>query len=165
MCLSPFWVCQADHPRLCGDHLVRSSSSWAPRGSPPLMRGPQFENQISAGKWRITPAYAGTTYPPCGPICDPEGSPPLMRGPHRRREMITEGLGITPAYAGTTCFKNICRQGPQDHPRLCGDHQCSLRTMTSLDGSPPLMRGPHGVTWASLVGVGITPAYAGTTCC
>ena len=50
-----------DHPRVCGEHMLRLAGTAEHEGSPPRMRGtPDYDAQadIDAG---ITPAYAGNT--------------------------------------------------------------------------------------------------------
>ena len=72
-----------DHPRLCGEKIPRKlfgkSQKGSPPpmrgkafhtlekyvftlGSPPPMRGKGFKSSVDAGKYRITPAYAGKSY-------------------------------------------------------------------------------------------------------
>ena len=89
-----------DHPRPCGEKIVRwaTAASWA--GSPPPMRGKGARPEPDKGISRITPAHAGKSDPyysarggngdhprPCGEkltrtcqIALVQGSPPPMRG-------------------------------------------------------------------------------------
>ena len=48
-----------DHPRLCGEKLMRSSSMCFSSGSPPPMRGKVNRSSKKPIPPRITPAYAG----------------------------------------------------------------------------------------------------------
>ena len=52
-----------DHPRLCGEksHFVKCSRSFT--GSPPPMRGKVASFTTQAHNARITPAYAGKSFP------------------------------------------------------------------------------------------------------
>ena len=176
-------VDQWDHPRLCGDHLYSLGVKSRYSGSPPLMRGPPYEEAGRVLQTRITPAYAGTTRGGCARDSKTEdhprlcgdhytkldtiiagiGSPPLMRGPRSRLIAIVLVAGITPAYAGTTFISDDVRRLPRDHPRLCGDHPGYAGGVHSTRGSPPLMRGPHIHPPHIEHCLRITPAYAGTT--
>ena len=76
----------------------------------------------------------------------------------------TPGRGrIIPAYAGNTFLISLYTISPEDHPRLCGEHQNDRDFPFPDIGSSPLMRG----TLSCLLGVcwpfGIIPAYAGNT--
>ena len=50
-----------------------------------------------------------------------------------------------------------------DHPRVCGDHPALIDWCVLIAGSPPRVRGPRPTDLGWLLGVGITPACAGTT--
>ena len=50
-----------------------------------------------------------------------------------------------------------------DHPRLRGEHRTALNTYFGGKGSPPPTRGTLGGAIGQLIGVRITPAYAGNT--
>ena len=53
-------------------------------------------------------------------------------------------IRITPACAGTTHGCKRHNDGNGDHPRVCGNHQCTIcHVLTSL-GSPPRVREPPG---------------------
>ena len=73
--------------------------------------------------------------------------------------------GIIPADAGSTpsCSTPSTRAG--DHPRGCGEHRLHQPDMPLTRGSSPRMRGALSKRRLSLVGEGIIPADAGSTCC
>src|SRR5690554_3347676 len=50
-----------DHPRMCGDHSFSIYSIYTRMGSPPHVRGPQFQYILDIYQDGITPACAGTT--------------------------------------------------------------------------------------------------------
>ena len=162
-----------DHPRVCGEHCtVLTNESWKP-GSSPRMRGTlqrSPQRHVPAG---IIPAYAGNTaddheyfrqrwdHPRvCGEhqrafemTCNQEGSSPRMRGTLYPCALTLFSCGIIPAYAGNTRTVLFRSRKTWDHPRVCGEHDCSPEDLP-LDSGP----GP-----ALLVGRGIIPAYAGNT--
>ena len=108
-----------DHPRLCGEKLMRSSTCFS-SGSPPPMRGKGDLWIAHLRPTRITPAYAGKSvklyelffcrrdHPRlCGEkrwsddtACKVPGSPPPMRGKGKKCLQVYAVGGITPAYAG-----------------------------------------------------------------
>ena len=115
-----------DHPRLCGEKMVRCFKCGNSPGSPPPMRGKVAQFYFSQIVYRITPAYAGKSFRHlssatiqqdhprlCGEKCPfwwrrsrVQGSPPPMRG---KGAAIVSGFaayGITPAYAGKRCAVN-----------------------------------------------------------
>ena len=71
--------------------------------------------------------------------------------------------GITPAYAGKTKPDLSHGRLPGDHPRVCGENRVGKKSLKDKLGSPPRMRGKlvDIVVW--VVGLRITPAYAGKT--
>ena len=129
----------------------------------------------------ITPAYAGKRrsdwiirsiywdHPRlCGEKLCPAGvkvlglgSPPRMRGKGVSAARIGCGVGITPACAGKRPKSR--KNGPNtwDHPRVCGEKQSGADQQTTIEGSPPRVRGKGHHPDSSAVWSGITPAYAG----
>ncbi len=113
-----------DHPRLCGNDAPVLSVFSSSVGSPPLVRERLSNRKDSQGRWRITPACAGTTDLPiighmpvrdhprlCGndiscvqtePLNG--GSPPLVRERLSLLLAKAKSSGITPACAGTTAY-------------------------------------------------------------
>ena len=69
--------------------------------------------------------------------------------------------GITPAYAGKSTEREDKVAERKDHPRICGEKMLYIGIGRTLVGSPPHMRGKVVHALGFVVGVGITPAYAG----
>ena len=109
---------------------------------------------------RITPAYAGKTFPiamvlpfsrdhprVCGKDLFAfrdrlifQGSPPRMR---ERLNSFIRGITrsrITPAYAGKTIAIPLLRCIHRDHPRVCGKDRYRAALRFNITGSPPRMR-------------------------
>ena len=89
------------------------------------------------------------------------GSPPRMRGKDSVCNESAPLVGITPAYAGKSCRVADYRQGPWDHPRVCGEKQRTLAVQDEPQGSPPRMRGKDSPSFSVKYAPRITPAYAG----
>src|ERR1039457_1820695 len=79
--------------------------------------------------------------------------------------MDMTGMGqyrFTPARAGTMLSDlRILLAGPV-HPRACGDNSSCLLSASTLDGSPPRVRGQYWNAPARLPDIRFTPARAGT---
>ena len=145
------------------------------------MRGKDLSNIKIFKPVRITPAYAGKSsyginanalardHPRlCGEklayfdITDiSTGSPPPMRG--KEQYLIAEGVAsrITPAYAGKSYQRRNRRSQVWDHPRLCGEKLLTIKSLVTITGSPPPMRGKVVTGLATIFTTRITPAYAG----
>ncbi len=173
----------ADHPRVCGEN---QSGLWfygPERGSPPRVRGKQTDSSMDCASIRITPACAGKTrrrasrfsfsadHPRvCGEnslsaspasICD--GSPPRVRGKLVKQIGYTVTVRITPACAGKTKVYTRYKYQQMDHPRVCGENNCSLSKCKWRGGSPPRVRGKPSCSSFSDNAIRITPACAGKT--
>ena len=134
--------CLQDHPRGCGENIVRASPALRDAGSPPRMRGKRHEQSAWRAFFRITPADAGKTCRPktrqsarrdhprgCGEnqAQMPQGksslgSPPRMRGKRHQKIRYHYRSGITPADAGKTQFSTARSRSFTDHPRGCGEN-------------------------------------------
>ena len=130
-----------DHPRGCGDKVVRGLHEAPFPGSPPRMRGQGHVAMFYNGRYWITPADAGTSafchrlqhlfqdHPRgCGdkpgahfPVTSLRGSPPRMRGQAADKARGVKTEGITPADAGTSTLPIEPTAVIEDHPRGCGD--------------------------------------------
>ena len=99
----------------------------------------------------IIPAYAGSTSPEClstflcrdhprvcgehvlmmNPSLFSMGSSPRMRGAQALAVFHDNLAGIIPAYAGSTSEQPPSASPPWDHPRVCGEHSISSRSLLS----------------------------------
>ncbi len=182
--LRPLRFGSSDHPRGCGDKLLKFFLVTAIYGSPPRMRGQASPFQQGDSLHGITPADAGTSWqvlrlqplPPdhprgCGDKCDwmaffisSCGSPPRMRGQDTWVSMDCHTPRITPADAGTRALMREGLNEMKDHPRGCGDKNYFSINFYWFIGSPPRMRGQVIPPGLSLSRCWITPADAGTSC-
>ena len=155
--------CGRDHPRLRGDYPGTITDHTDASGSPPPTRGLPLAFLLPTLKVRITPAYAGTTFPYAYALAGVADHPRLRgdyRSPSPRPSAPTR---ITPAYAGTTRRAFAFSGSRSDHPRLRGDYAALMAAIMSSRGSPPPTRGLPPVDAHLVERHGITPAYAGTT--
>ena len=152
-------------------------------GSSPHTRGARGVEVRPPTRWRIIPAYAGSTCPPAR-TWPPSGDHPRIRGehrftmvrlgdmagssPHTRGALVDDdrashGGGIIPAYAGSTRAQSCTASPAPDHPRIRGEHSFRDKRGGAYDGSSPHTRGarrdPSRIPWVSR----IIPAYAGST--
>ena len=86
-----------------------------------------------------------------------------MRGARRRTHRVHGRSGIIPAYAGSTGEADANRVLNEDHPRVCGEHARTTRTLSFLKGSSPRMRGAPQTSQRGRSSRRIIPAYAGST--
>ena len=84
-----------------------------------------------------------------------------MRGKGGRTGSSGRYTGITPARAGKRPKSR--KNGPNtwDHLRVCGEKQSGADQQTTIEGSPPRMRGKDQACSRWRYPDGITPAYAG----
>ena len=153
-----------DHPRSCGEHWMRTAACRISLGSSPLVRGaprPEAQRRCARG---IIPARAGSTNHPEA-ISTPGWDHPRSCGEHYFRcRRVANREGIIPARAGSTARRPSPRHAIWDHPRSCGEHMRSARLASFSQGSSPLVRGaPHDPP-VEVLGTGIIPARAGSTC-
>ena len=91
------------------------------------------------------------------------GSSPHTRGARRAPVGRGSGWRIIPAYAGSTCSVRAVTFAFPDHPRIRGEHRHRLEDLGARAGSSPHTRGALWGSWATGIGRGIIPAYAGST--
>ena len=133
-----------DHPRMRGEHGIFSAVSAHLSGSSPHARGARI--------FTIVALTAG-------------GSSPHARGAHAAEEGRNVLFGIIPACAGSTRLLAYASIQDWDHPRMRGEHICSVSLSASTIGSSPHARGAQ-INQAGGIGlVGIIPACAGSTKC
>ena len=147
------------------------------------MRGKQDLRKADTLTRRITPACAGKTllstvnvspswdHPRvCGEngrteaeAFIREGSPPRVRGKQCMKGGGAPDARITPACAGKTSRPPLRSQGPEDHPRVCGENSSARMDIMLYRGSPPRVRGKPCELGKKLQYLRITPACAGKT--
>ena len=174
----------SDHPRIRGEHSRGRGHAGACRGSSPHTRGALIRTGLSVRKWRIIPAYAGSTTRRRACRCNKwdhprirgehggaradtpshPGSSPHTRGARRFRPVLDRRPGIIPAYAGSTPYPSYSPMTCADHPRIRGEHVDAEPRPTVVGGSSPHTRGAHPKAVRRQYGEGIIPAYAGSTC-
>ncbi|EET77370.1 hypothetical protein CORTU0001_0580 [Corynebacterium tuberculostearicum SK141] len=132
------------HPRLRGEHNYTVDGRRDAEGSSPLTRGARRGLPRIASRFRLIPAYAGSTrrsrcrrrlltaHPRLrgehiAPIVDvmmTGGSSPLTRGAPSVCHLVGAGGGLIPAYAGSTGVALAVNAADGAHPRLRGEHTC-----------------------------------------
>ena len=66
---------EEDHPRGCGEHLIKAAKPLSCKGSSPRMRGAHSQRISAIRPDRIIPADAGSTEAVCRPGRPPEDHP------------------------------------------------------------------------------------------
>ena len=155
-----------DHPRMCGEHLIKLGADLSSMGSSPHVRGTPACIPPSLPPIGIIPACAGNTcsiasavryrrdHPRmCGEHgrsrlvgLEFEGSSPHVRG--TRTTCIDDALpaGIIPACAGNTLPLPRAPPNRWDHPRMCGEHSQLVSQSSQSVGSSPHVRGTRPST-------------------
>ena len=171
----------ADHPRVGGEKPSTYQVEYWALGSPPRGRGKDERRRPGEIRARITPAWAGKSWPlrdihnlvwdhprvggekfvrygykfPVG------GSPPRGRGKVPETYRYVAGYGITPAWAGKSLGICACFPLVQDHPRVGGEKLTNATRRQILIGSPPRGRGKACAPLNAKPDERITPAWAG----
>ena len=152
-----------DHPRIRGEHIKTAAGWLGQAGSSPHTRGAHDRRCAVQRRWRIIPAYAGSTPKNEGFKKMPLGSSPHTRGAPRRRRRHAHRGRIIPAYAGSTASSHFADNTCWDHPRIRGEHGILPFRRQYLLGSSPHTRGAQTGGCPISRRVGIIPAYAGST--
>ena len=173
----------SDHPRIRGEHRRRAGRGIVPFGSSPHTRGARWRGAPSEQHHRIIPAYAGSTalrkmrsmagkdHPRIrgehrtAPNRSPKrsGSSPHTRGAPNLHPKNDNVRGIIPAYAGSTTGRRLAVWQGADHPRIRGEHIHPIVGFGFVPGSSPHTRGARFDGAGPRGGLGIIPAYAGST--
>ena len=150
-----------DHPRVCGEKLLRFFLRPCGKGSPPRVRGKVADIVVVVLHGGITPACAGKR---CGrrkALVVVWGSPPRVRGKVFQQSLRGHRPGITPACAGKSFCPTVKQWNCGDHPRVCGEKQYARAPQCHAVGSPPRVRGKVQAQQPFALAQGITPACAG----
>ena len=129
----------------------------------PAHAGKTKQNEAKASKSSDHPRACGENALCAASSLDSYGSPPRMRG-KQGADGSGAGAGrITPAHAGKTgkYLSPVCSRA--DHPRACGENYFCAFKQSSVDGSPPRMRGKRKHRAIFRDAGRITPAHAGKT--
>ena len=86
-----------------------------------------------------------------------------MRGKQLASRKVRRWERITPALAGKTYYSRGIQANRADHPRACGENDCTTKSLPTSDGSPPRLRGKPRLGSTLLFQARITPALAGKT--
>ena len=109
------------------------------------------------------PRVCGENIISCAPRIGSHGSPPRVRGKRDTGEQKACAMRITPAHAGKTKQNEAKASKSSDHPRACGENYFCAFKPSSVDGSPPRMRGKRKHRAIFRDAGRITPAHAGKT--
>ena len=130
-----------DHPRVCGEKVIRHPFPIHKRGSPPRMRG---KAPLLGFGFTLILDHPRVCGEKCQLYAKPSvsvGSPPRMRGKEAEQAPASEHSRITPAYAGKRRLTVLNCLLLQDHPRVCGEKWIASVPASGFLGSPPRMRG------------------------
>ena len=150
-----------DHPRMCGEKMMKAGSNCAMLGSPPRMRGKECRSGMGAPGAGITPAYAGKRRLCARGLTRARDHPRVCGEKWDKLPREIKQKGSPPAYAGKR--RSRCRQSStrQDHPRVCGEKLLGQPLLLRGQGSPPRMLGKVRFLFLLCTSTRITPAYAG----
>ena len=141
------------HPRVCGEHVMKSVAMSSPDGSSPRVRGTHLSDPLPPLPRRFIPACAGNTAPPDQVVALPsvhprvcgehgridrrrwgaQGSSPRVRGTPSRIDNHIHPVRFIPACAGNTRSQRHRSALQPVHPRVCGEHTKSNPLILALD--------------------------------
>ncbi len=172
------------HPRLRGEHPMSVISPDHFLGSSPSTRGAQRGFTPGAALCRLIPVYAGSTEREIAQRAV-DSAHPRLRGEHRVASTAgglvfgsspstrgalcfvvrTRGMvRLIPVYAGSTLDTTAVVAAAPAHPRLRGEHLHTASLTPRMVGSSPSTRGARHDDDRVIVGYGLIPVYAGSTC-
>ena len=183
MGLQPAEPDRRDHPRMRGEHAKGMPEGLHTAGSSPHARGARRVHDASEALPGIIPACAGSTIGAFSALRMPRdhprirgehddvdfwevaarGSSPHTRGALPLLSQCSVHAGIIPAYAGSTVTSSRTGTPSRDHPRMRGEHVREGEKPPENAGSSPPARGALLPPVTDSVGLGIIPAYAGST--
>jgi len=172
-----------EDPRVRGDDPTLREPPNRSVGRPPRARGRRYRDARGGGDRGKTPACAGTTTrrrksarraeedprvrgddASTGTIASRKcGRPPRARGRRRTPPGPAGRDRKTPACAGTTHRWAASPTRQAEDPRVRGDDVYYVVSKATNTGRPPRARGRQPVEQGVPLGVGKTPACAGTT--
>ena len=136
---------------------------WCPHGIIPACAGNTAGVQERTPRVRDHPRMRGEHLKRLHKVPRYRGSSPHARGTRRGARGARRDGGIIPACAGNTLAEHQKHEGRWDHPRMRGEHSCTLPVCICRLGSSPHARGTHRHARALPSLAGIIPACAGNT--
>ena len=157
------WRAASDHPRIRGEHPIRSLLLPGDRGSSPHTRGAHRILVPRICEIRIIPAYAGSTSPSC-PVLRKALDHPRIRGEHIHPwNEVAVGEGSSPHTRGAPHDGAGVLVALRIIPAYAGSTNPHVGCFTFSGGSSPHTRGALDEARFHHVVGGIIPAYAGST--
>ena len=130
-----------DHPRVCGEHQLKTDKTATIEGSSPRVRGTRIGRRTRTRREGIIPACAGNTAASWF-AHDLLGDHPRVCGEHvpgtTGKVMM---WGSSPRVRGTLIEPEYLASLDVDHPRVCGEHAPGLELHVPTLGSSPRVRG------------------------
>ena len=130
-----------DHPRVCGEELVRGTQQALQCRITPAYAGKSFRSARTSGFRADHPRACGEEWGGVLKEAARKGSPPRMRGRAGQSGAARRRGGITPAHAGKRISGSRTHRHSRDHPRACGEERSGSCIFSGSVGSPPRMRG------------------------
>ncbi len=131
-----------EHPRVCGEQSPPRCCSSRSRREHPRVCGEQ--------RHYVEPFAGGL------------GTPPRVRGAASVWPGWLCRSGNTPACAGSRPVSCRTTGTRREHPRVCGEQQRGYGSLHRRRGTPPRVRGADVITVGRGMGIGNTPACAGS---
>ena len=157
------WIAYSDHPRIRGEHPAGRVDDPRFSGSSPHTRGARDRYPRPEGRWRIIPAYAGSTLA-AARRWPSAWDHPRIRGEHAQR-IAVDGAppGSSPHTRGAPTNGTTPRATSRIIPAYAGSTSIAARTVSRSWGSSPHTRGAPRRRVRHRRYPGIIPAYAGST--
>ena len=156
---SPFDT-QQDHPRECGEKVLRRHYKLTVLGSPPRVRGKGVSVSISLETSRITPASAGKSCSACFHNSIRKDHPRECGEKRRKHSFYHPIIGSPPRVRGKDFFLKNSACSLRITPASAGK-SAAIVAHTASSGSPPRVRGKANVISTTAFNDRITPASAG----
>ena len=150
-------------PRVRGARMPSRRGRAGPGNSP---AGAGSTDAVPAGScWtREQPRGCGEHWSSCTGGPRGKGTAPRVRGAHTHSLTCDDPSGNSPAGAGSTGTRAPRTSPRREQPRGCGEHNFSIRRSVRPGGTAPRVRGAPVGAVLQPVGLGNSPAGAGSTC-
>ncbi len=152
-----------EHPHVCGDNGLLAGEVLSRIGTPPRMWGQRSFEKFSPNPITEHPHVCGDNEHQRDAVDQQVGTPPRMWGQQSTYPPAPRPSRNTPTYVGTTSRFLLYDHAPPEHPHVCGDNACSIRSAWKARGTPPRMWGQRGCGRAEPDRGRNTPTYVGTT--